>query len=159
MPDEWDEAGRVTAEAFREFVRDDDWEQYVRSIADIRGRAERTTVLVAVVDGTIAGSVTLELEQRVEPEDDPTLHPGEAHVRMLGVHPDGRGRGIAAALMVEGERRARAAGKTFITLHTTERMRAAQAMYAKLGYVRGNDRVLGHGFTLLSYSKDLGSGS
>ena len=55
---------------------------------------------------------------------------------MLGVDPAARARGVARALMAASEERARAAGKTFITLHTTLRMQAAQAMYERLGYER-----------------------
>ena len=42
-----------------------------------------------------------------------------------------------------------------MTLHTTRRMPAAQAMYAALGYERGPDRVFDDGFVLLSFSKTL----
>jgi ribosomal protein S18 acetylase RimI-like enzyme len=154
-PDEWDDAGRVTADAYREFVRDTDWESYLGRIADVRGRAERTTIFVALDDGKIVGSATLELQGRVEPEDEPTLRPGEAHIRMVGVSPDTRARGVGRLLMEACEDTARAAGKTFVTLHTTQRMTAAQAMYTKLGYERGVDRDLGEGFVLLSFSKQL----
>jgi ribosomal protein S18 acetylase RimI-like enzyme len=154
-PEEWDEAGRVTADAYREFVRNADWESYLDQIANVRGRADRTTIIVALDDRRIVGSATLELEGRVEPEDDPTLAPDEAHIRMLGVAPSHRGAGIGSLLMDECEARAREAGKTFVTLHTTSRMSAAQAMYASRGYGRGPDRVFDDGFVLLSYSKRL----
>ena len=154
-PDEWDEAGRVTADAYREFVRDTDWESYLARIADVRGRAERTTIFVALDDGKIVGSATLEVDGRVEPEDEPTLRPGEAHIRMVGVLPDTRARGVGRLLMEACEETARVAKKTFVTLHTTQRMTAAQAMYASLGYERGVDRDLGGGFVLLSFSKQL----
>jgi ribosomal protein S18 acetylase RimI-like enzyme len=75
---------------------------------------------------------------------------------MLGVHPDARRRGIARALMDACERRAVETGKGFISLHTTQRMTAAQVMYEALGFVRGKDRVFPDGFVLLSYSKRLG---
>jgi len=154
------EAGRVTAEAYREFVRpgDDDWERYLARIADVDGRADRTTVLVAVEDGRVLGSLTLELEGRVRDEDDEEfrpLEPGEAHIRMLGVDPAARGRGVARAMMSAAERGARDAGKTILTLNTTRRMTAARAMYERLGYERTEDRVFPDGFVLLGYSKRL----
>jgi ribosomal protein S18 acetylase RimI-like enzyme len=154
-PEEWDEAGRVTADAYREFVRDSEWESYLDRIANVRGRADRTTIIVAVDGARIVGSATLELEGRVEPEDDPTLEPDEAHIRMLGVAPDHRGAGVGSLLMDACEARAREAGKTFVTLHTTSRMSAAQAMYASRGYRRGPDREFDNGFVLLSYSRRL----
>lgn len=154
-PQEWDEAGRITAEAYREFAHNADWERYLDEIADVRERATRTTILVAVEDGRVVGSVTLELEDRVERDDDPVLEPDEAHIRMLGVAPDRRKARIGSLLMAACEERARAAGKSVVTLHTTPRMVAAQAMYAALGYQRLPDRVLDDGFVLLSYSKRL----
>jgi len=159
-PEEHADAGRITAEAYREFVRegDDDWERYLARIADVGERADRTTILVAVEDGTILGSLTLELEGRVRDEDEQEqrpLDPHEAHIRMLGVAPAARARGVARALMAESEARARAAGKRLVTLNTTHRMKAAQAMYERLGYERGEDRVFPDGFVLLGYRKRL----
>jgi ribosomal protein S18 acetylase RimI-like enzyme len=154
------ETGRVTAEAYREFVRpgDGDWERYLARIADVGERAGRTTILLAVEDGRILGSLTLELEGRVRDdgeEDLLPLAPDEAHIRMLGVDPEARGRGVARALMAASEERARAAGKTMISLNTTKRMQAAQAMYERLGYARDEDTVFPDGFVLLGYRKRL----
>lgn len=159
LPIEHAEAGRVTAEAYSEFVRGDDpsdWWEYLDRIANVGERAERTTILVAVEDGRILGSLTLELEGRVrEDHDHEPLAPDEAHVRMLGVDPAARRRGVARLLMAETEARALAAGKTRITLHTTQRMRAAQALYERLGFDRDEDEVFPDGFVLLGYAKQL----
>lgn len=158
--DEHAEAGRVTAEAYREFVRpgDADWDRYLGRIADVAERATRTTVLVAIDDGTILGSLTLELQGRVRDESDDEhrpLAPEEAHIRMLGVDPGARGRGVARTLMATAERIAREAGKTRMTLNTTTRMEAARAMYERLGYDRTEDTVFPDGFVLLGYTKRL----
>lgn len=154
--DEYPETGEVTAASYREFVRpNSDWENYLTMIADVAGRAARTTILVALDEDRIVGSATLELTARVEPEDDPTLEPDEAHIRMVGVLPEMRRRGIARALMDACIERAREHGKRFITLHTTPRMRSAQLMYESLGFERGADRTFPDGFVLLSYRLDL----
>jgi ribosomal protein S18 acetylase RimI-like enzyme len=156
-PEEYAEAGEITALAYREFQRPDDpgWEDYLRRISDVEGRAERTTILVAVQDGRILGSATLELDARVEPEDDPSLAPEEAHIRMLGVHPGARRRGVAKLLMAACLDLARQRGKTRMTLHTTQRMRAAQAMYERMGFERLPDRVFPDGFVLLTYERAI----
>ena len=156
-PEEYDEAGRVTELAYREFAPpgDEGWDGYLRRLADVRGRAGRTLVLVAVDDGRVLGTATLELDQRIEPDDDAPLGPGQAEVRMVGVLPKARGRGIGRALMDACLREARAAGKTLVTLHTTKRMRTAQRMYESMGFERGPDRVFENGFVLLSYSLPL----
>ena len=156
-PDEYAEAGRITAEAYREFVRQGEtqWEAYLGHIADVAGRADRTTVLVAVEDDRILASATLELEGRVDEDEDGPLGPAEAHIRMLGVAPEARGRGVARRIMGVCEDLAREQGKGLMTLHTTERMPVAQRMYAALGYERRPDRVFDDGFVLLSFSKRL----
>ena len=156
-PDEHAEAGRVTADAYREFVERDEpggWPDYLGRIADVGARADRTTILVAVDDGRIVGSATLELEGRTEADAEP-LPPERAHVRMLGVDPSARGRGLGRLLMEACERIAREAGKTMLALNTTRRMLAAQRMYESLGFERGPDEVFPDGFVLLSYEKRL----
>ena len=90
--------------------------------------------------------------------DDP-LEAHRAHIRMLGVAPDHQGGGVGKRLMHEAETRARAAGKSEITLHTTEPMATARAMYARLGYERTPDDVLPDGFVLMGYRKVLGADS
>ena len=160
-PGEHEEAGRVTADAYREFAPpgNDDWREYLEEIADVEDRAQRTVVLAALEDGRILGTATLELEGRVdagrETFESRPLEPGQAHVRMLGVHPGARGRRLGRLLMDACLEMARGAGKTYITLNTTARMKAAQAMYESMGFVRGADRVLEDGFVLWSYSLDL----
>lgn len=155
--DEYEDAGRVAMDSYAEFFAargaDEDI-GYLQMVGDVAGRAARTTILVAVDDGRIVGCVTLELEGRTDDEDG-LLPPERAHIRMLGVLPRARGRGIGRALMQECERRARDAGKTVVTLHTTRLMGAAQAMYDAMGYERTDDQVLPDGFVLLGYRKSL----
>jgi N-acetylglutamate synthase len=148
-------AGEATAEAYREFVvSGSDWERYLERIRDLPERAGRTVIVVAEEAGRLVGSATLELEGRTEPDADP-LPPGEAHIRMLGVHPDARGHGVGRRLMEACEARALASGRTEMTLNTTQRMTAAQRLYGSMGYVRGADEVFPDGFVLLSYAKRL----
>jgi ribosomal protein S18 acetylase RimI-like enzyme len=157
LPHEHEEAGRVTVAAYAEFFAPDGVDadlEYLQAIGDVAGRAPRTTILVAVDDGRIVGCVTLELDGRTDLEDEP-LPSERAHIRMLGVAPEARGRGIGRALMIECQRRALAAGRSEMTLHTTRLMQAAQAMYASMDYERTADGVLPDGFVLLGYRKDL----
>jgi len=163
-PEEYEEAGDVTAAAFAEFAPpgDADW-SYLSELRDVKRRASRAVVFVAKDeaepdvdgrDGRILGTLTLEIDARFD-DDAPPLPADAAHVRMLGVLPEARRLGVARALMDEAERRARAAGRTRITLHTTERMEAARTMYERLGFVRAPDRVFPDGFVLLGYERAL----
>ncbi len=154
LPDEYGAAGSVTALAFQEFSpgRSPLWHQYLSRIADVAGRSPRTTVLVALRDGVIAGSATLELDARVNPDSTAPLDPDEAHLRMLGVAPEHRGLGIARRLVVACMDLARERGKRRMTLETSNAMTAARRLYFELGFtptaqMRTPDGVLLQGFT------------
>lgn len=157
-PDEYPEAGRVTRLAYREFGAES-WGEYADRLADVAARAVRTLVLVAAEGDRILGTATLELDARIEgghPRE--PLRPGEAHVRMLGVDPEARGRGIGRALMERCLGEARAHGKRFVTLNTTEDMTAARTMYESMGFRRLPDRVWPDGFRLMAYELSLDGG-
>jgi len=156
-PEELRAAGEAAARAYEEFFDLDGPDEdlhYLARIRDAEGRAERTTVLVALYERVIVGSLTLELHRRTNPDDDP-LPPHRAHIRMLGVDPAARARGAGRALMLAAEERARAAGKTEITLHTTSLMTAAHGLYESMGYERRPDEILPDGFVLMGYGKTL----
>ena len=142
-PHEQDEAGRVTADAYREFAPpgDEGWVRYLEDIEDVAGRASRVPVLVAVEDGRILGSATLELEEPLG-DDDVVLPEDAASLRMLGVDPSVRGRGVGRALVEACVELARAGGKRYMLLRTTPRMVTAQRLYASMGFVRDSDRDL-----------------
>jgi ribosomal protein S18 acetylase RimI-like enzyme len=165
-PEDYEEAGRVTALAYREFGpstsadprlrhrNEGGWEDYFARLANVAERAEMAIVFVAAEDGRILGSVTLELRQRIGTDNNP-LGPDQAHIRMLGVDPGARRIGVAKALMQRCIEESREAGKTLLTLNTTPMMQAAQTMYESLGFVRGLDEVQPDGFVLLFYSLTL----
>ncbi len=61
-----------------------------------------------------------------------------AEVKRLYVRPEGRGQGVARALMSALEREARAQGCGAVLLETGDKLAAAVALYDRLGYrVRG----------------------
>jgi GNAT superfamily N-acetyltransferase len=128
----------ITLAAYQEYasVRPELWDLYrqdmLRTLADI-GPAEQ---IVAELDGAMVGTVLL------VPADAPAGGPAGARVRrpwpeirLLAVAPAARGRGIGAALVHECMRRVRQAGLSAITLHTTDMMAVAQAMYLRMGFV------------------------
>jgi len=153
-PEEYEETGRVTALAYREFADGDSWDRYLELIADVGARADIALVLAAFEDGRVLGSATLELDRRIE-DDDPALPPEQAEIRMLGVDPGQRGRGVARAIIDACFAWAAKAGKTRMLLHTTQRMKSAQAMYVSLGFERLPDRVFPDGFVLLTYVRPI----
>jgi ribosomal protein S18 acetylase RimI-like enzyme len=136
-PDEYEEAGRVTALAYREFAPpgSEEWEDYLKQLADVAGRVDRTVVFVAVEEETVSGCVTLELDHTLG-DDDLELAPDTSIIRMLGVDPGARGRGVGRALVQACIDRSRHAGKLVVGLRTTDPMKAAQALYRSMGFER-----------------------
>ncbi len=85
-------------------------------------------VLGLFVGDDLAGTVTLYL-------DTPPNQPFRAEIWKLMVDPGYRGRGHGRALMVEAERRARALGRTLLTLDTAVEGGASE-LYESLGWAR-----------------------
>jgi GNAT superfamily N-acetyltransferase len=90
-------------------------------------RGGKLVMLVAWIDGRIAGTVQLDC-------DTPPNQPHRAELRKLMVHPGFRSRGIARALMAEIEGMAASHGRHLITLDTRTGDKA-EPLYASLGYV------------------------
>jgi len=84
--------------------------------------------LVAELDGSVVGYI------RLRP---PTRLPENAHViqvQGLAVHPAARGRGIAAMLLTEAERRLRQRGTQKLTLRVLSTNVTAISLYERLGF-------------------------
>ena len=163
-PEEYAEAGAVTMSAYMEYVpgRDesrpgfnhDDWTEYLSLLADVGSRVDHARVLVAIDGDIVVGCTTVELDERISADSEP-LRPGQAHLRMVAVDPHHRRRGIARLLLTKGIAMAREAGKTEMTLNTSDRMVAAQRLYESLGFVRGPDRTFDDRPSWRSYALDL----
>jgi ribosomal protein S18 acetylase RimI-like enzyme len=155
---EFDDAGRVTAQAYEEFGPEgaSPNPDYLRRVADVRTRARHAVVLGAFEDGRVLGTVTVELSDRIPGgHPRPPLQEDQAHVRMLGVDRTARRRGIGRALMEASIEEARTAGKRRMTLETTGSMTAAQRLYEAMGFRRSPDLVYDDGFRLRTYELDL----
>ena len=129
---------------------------YKASVSDVRSRLHDSTLLIAESDGRVLGSVTYYpprwgvLVGENWPE-------GWAGIRLLGVHPDARGRGAGRLLTEECLRRARADGATHVGLHTTVLMTVAKSMYERMGFTRypQNDFNAGDDFIVEAYEMKL----
>jgi predicted N-acetyltransferase YhbS len=107
------------------------WRAYRTNILDTLADPAPATQLVAEEGGAVVGAVLL-----YPASPGPTTPRPWPEVRLLAVPPAARGRGIGAALMRECIRRARAGGADVLSLHTTDLMRVAKAMYERRGFVR-----------------------
>lgn len=101
-------------------------EAYWSQLVLPRHRQGGLVVLTAHEGARLVGTVQLD-------HDTPANQRHRAEVRKLLVHPDCRRRGLAKALMAAIEERARALGRSLVTLDTRTGD-AAEPLYAGLGY-------------------------
>jgi GNAT superfamily N-acetyltransferase len=137
------------------------WDAYRADIADVSSRAADSEQIIAEADGRVLGSVTFYPPAREAhyPSQAEVAHwPTEwASFRLLGVHPDARGRGIGRILTNECIARARTLGAPVLALHTTLLMVVARDMYIKMGWKREPtyDFFPMPDFTVEAYTLDL----
>lgn len=155
-PHEYPAIGEMTVAAYatlpgREHPAHRSYEDVLR---DVAARAEWSLVLVAESDGRLLGTVTYVPGPGPEAEVD---DPDAASIRMLGVAPEERGRGIGKALVEACIAEARARQRSRIVLHTREVMASAQRLYQRLGFQRRPDLDFSpvEGIELLGYALEL----
>ena len=140
---------------YDKFMPADVWQFYLSDIVDVRGRMAESDLIVAEVNGKLAGTVTLYLEGRNRTEGN--WPAGWAGARLLGVSPEYRDNGIACALMDECIRRCREIGIKTIGLHTLPFMEVAKSMYERMGFqhVPEFDLHPMSGVVMMSYKLDV----
>jgi len=110
------------------------WRGYRQNIVATLAEPAPALQLVAEDAGAVVGTVLLYPAASGGPTERPW-----PEVRLLAVAPAARGRGVGAALMRECIRRTRAVGAEALSLHTTDLMRVAMAMYERMGFVRARE--------------------
>ena len=151
-PDEFEAIGDVAVTAYRTI--DPDLGRYELRLRDVAARSQVATVLVAMVDGRVTGTATYvgDSASPLAESDDPD----DAGLRMLAVQPDAMGSGIGTALVVEAVARARADGRRRLVLLSRSSMKAAHAIYDRLGFQRAPELdEIAEGATLLGFAKVL----
>lgn len=136
--DHLDAVGALTLAAYDGLPRrlSDD---YRVELADARIRAATdATVLVALRDGVVAGSVTLSTHDTEMFEYRFGID-GDCGFRMLAVAPDQEGHGVGSALVHDCIRRCQRAGARRMVITTMDTMTRAQRLYAARGFVRRRD--------------------
>jgi GNAT superfamily N-acetyltransferase len=129
-PPEFERVGDLVVDAYAAMFDLGDYADELRRVAH---RSRRAEVIVAVLDGSVVGTVTYVpgLGPYAEGDD-----PDAAWIRMLAVDPAFRGQGIGTALVEWCVRRARATRRPRLILHTTDPMTVAQRIYTRMGFSR-----------------------
>jgi GNAT superfamily N-acetyltransferase len=151
-PEELDAVGDLTVAAYEGLVTDG----YREVLRDVPLRAAESAVMVGELDGSIAGTVTLvppTAAERWRNSDEPDA----GTIRMMGVAPQFRGRGVGSALVAACIDRSRAAGWRQLALVTTADMRSALPIYLAAGFVRDSsiDKIVNDDMLLLGYRLQL----
>jgi len=158
--DEIDEVRALLAASYIQYQPDETniafrerWDPYFEEVCDVRARSHDGSVLLVSTEGDrIVGTATY-----YPPGSTEEWPAGWAGVRLVGVHPDARGKGIGRALTEECIRRARLEGAVAVGLYTSTIMMTAQALYERIGFVREpeHDDEIVPGLMLVRYRYDL----
>ncbi|HEY0474069.1 MAG TPA: GNAT family N-acetyltransferase [Kribbella sp.] len=154
LPDEYDEVGELTADAYASdgFIPvGSDYGQTLRAAADRAAKAElwvaaNATELLGTVTFCAPGSVYREIGLD-----------GEGEFRMLGVSPKARGLGVGTTLSQLCIDRSRALGLSRVVLSSATYMTGAHRIYQGLGFTRLPERDWSPvpGVDLIAFSLDL----
>jgi GNAT superfamily N-acetyltransferase len=120
-------------EEFRGSIPADIFDAYVNQSADLGARWDEAEVLVAELDGRIAGTVSFYPDASREGLGFPAHWAG---FRTLAVDPALRGKGIGRTLLAACLDRARTIAVPTLAIHTSALMRAACALYEQAGFRR-----------------------
>ncbi len=123
---------------FRVFVE----EQGVAVAADQDGLDADAMHVVAFEGGRLVGTCRVLVDE------------GEARLGRMAVEPDLRGRGAGAAILVEAERMARAAGAGIMRLHAQV---AARSLYDRAGYQAAGKTFFEEGIAHVTMEKRFAS--
>lgn len=138
LPEEREAAIELTIAAYRQYEESFGhpfWEQYMASIRSQREHDEDAQRIVAVHGRKLVAALLLYPPKEVLYERLNATIP-YPEIRLLGVHPSVRGKGIATALIRETSDRAARAGFSYLGLHTSELMPSAVRLYIRLGFER-----------------------
>lgn len=123
---------------------------YEATMRDTATRVAHASVLVALLEGELVGTVTVATGGGPYAE---SADPGEAVIRMLVTSPAARGRGAGAAMVQACLDAAREAGCSGVRLWTQEPMISARRIYEAAGFVRdpSRDHTPAPGIDLIGY--------
>ncbi|MER5350874.1 GNAT family N-acetyltransferase [Kitasatospora sp. NPDC002551] len=137
--EEFEEAGRITVEAFVGDGFTSPGSEYVHRLRDAATRAAEAELLVAVdtAGGTVLGSVTFAVGGTRWAD---IATPEEGEIRMLATAAAARGRGAGEALVRAALARSRELGLSGMAFSTQPEMTAAHRIYERVGFRRAPER-------------------
>ncbi|MDQ6598697.1 GNAT family N-acetyltransferase [Bacillus salipaludis] len=111
------------------------WEEYLTNIKASVDNPEVEKILIAKSNDNILGTLQLFLSSE-KAYQRPELQIFSPIIRLLAVHPEARGRGIAQELLKAGLQFAKSQGANKLYLHTGDKMQKAIRLYKWFGFKR-----------------------
>ena len=140
-PSEYAQIADLTRTAYAEYgqlMSPSAWSALAAAVETALATDQPVDRIIALRNGELVGSVML-YNAGADAYAGLTAEASVPEVRMLAVSTSARGLGIGELLMKECMRRAREAGADQLGLHTSASMRAAIALYERMGFVRAPD--------------------
>lgn len=141
---------------YKDFYQDPQvWEGYLNDIRASIDNPNAEKVLVAKIGDEIVGGLQLFLDSE-KAYGRPYLNIDSTIIRLLGVHPRGRRKGVAKKLLHESFNFARSRGDKALYLHSSDIMPTAIQLYLSNGFVRDTSKEFQKGDILVkSFRYDL----
>ncbi|WP_160719317.1 GNAT family N-acetyltransferase [Bacillus sp. USDA818B3_A] len=111
------------------------WEEYLTNIKASVDNPDVEKILIAKSEDKILGTLQL-FSSSDKAYQRPELQISSPIIRLLAVHPDARGRGIAQELLKAGLQYARSQGVKQLYLHSGDKMQRAIRLYEWFGFKR-----------------------
>ncbi|MDN3016906.1 GNAT family N-acetyltransferase [Paenibacillus sp. BSR1-1] len=115
------------------------WEAYLKNIKESVDNPDVEKILIAKSDDKILGTLQLFLSSE-KAYQRPELQIFSPIVRLLAVHPEARGRGVAQELLKASLDFAKSQGVDKLYLHTGDKMQKAVRLYEWLGFKRDHTK-------------------
>lgn len=131
------------------------WEEYLTNIKASVDNPEVEKILIAKSNDYILGTLQLFLSSE-KAYQRPDLQIFSPIIRLLAIHPEARGRGIAQELLKAGLQFAKSQGANKLYLHTGDKMQKAIRLYEWFGFKRDQTKeFFNHDILVKCYRYDL----
>lgn len=152
-PEDATTVNSVVQAAWQEFASSiPAWPELSARLGALVDHAHESEVIVAELDDQLMGAVAYVAAGQPKAAFFPDNWP---IVRLLSVHPDGRGHGIGRALLQACIARAQRDGAHIMALHTTPVMACALRLYAQEGFTHHQDLPAMFGVPYVMLTKPL----
>lgn len=139
VEDEKETVRRLLVESYQqyehEYTNPHQWEDYLANIKASVDNPDVKKILIAKNNVNILGTLQL-FESSEKAYQKPELQIFSPIIRLLAVHPQARGRGVAQELLKAGLHFAKSQGANKLYLHTGDKMQKAIRLYEWFGFKR-----------------------